>query len=97
MAGRVRWSADGSHLYVSIQVGEASAFAFGRTYVIPLRRGEILPAIPAGGFRSEADLAAISGVRVLPHGDVGPGPSADTYAFSQTTITRNLYRIPLPR
>jgi eukaryotic-like serine/threonine-protein kinase len=93
---RLRWSRDGSRLYLSVQIGEQSAFAFGRTYVIPLAKGAVLPPLPAGGYRTEAEIAAIPGVIVLPHGDVAPGPSVDTYAFSRTTITRNLYRIPLP-
>jgi eukaryotic-like serine/threonine-protein kinase len=93
---RLRWSADGSRLYLSVQVAEQSGFAFGRTYIIPLSKGAVLPRIPSGGYRTEADIAAIPGVIVLPHGDLAPGPSPDTYAFSRTTITRNLYRIPLP-
>src|SRR5207237_162870 len=31
---RLRWSADGSRLYLSVQSGEPSAFAVGRTYMI---------------------------------------------------------------
>jgi serine/threonine protein kinase len=96
LVGRLRWSPDGSRLYLSIQVGEASAFAFGRTYIIPLRRGAILPPLPPGGFRSEAEVAVLPGVQVVSHGDVAPGPAANVYAFSRTTITRNLYRVPLP-
>jgi Tol biopolymer transport system component/predicted Ser/Thr protein kinase len=96
LTGRLRWSADGSLMYLSIQVGEASAFAFGRTFVIPLARGEVFPASAPRGFQSEEQLAAAPGVRVLPYGDVGAGPSANVYAFSRTTITRNLYRVPLP-
>jgi serine/threonine protein kinase/Tol biopolymer transport system component len=93
---RLRWSRDGSRLYLSMQTGEASAFGFGRSYIIPLGPGEILPPMPADGFRSEDELAAIPGVQCLPYGDVAPGPTADVYAFSRTSITRNLYRIPLP-
>jgi len=96
MASRMRWSADGLRLYLSFQTGETSSFAFGRTYVIPLSGGAPLPQMPAGGFRTEAELAAIQGVQILPHGDVAPGPTPEVYAFSRTTITRNLYRIPVP-
>jgi hypothetical protein len=96
LPSRLRWSRDGSRLWLSIQTGEASAFGLGRSYIIPLGPGEILPPMPADGFRSEDELAAISGVQILPYGDVAPGPTADVYAFSRTSITRNLYRIPLP-
>jgi Tol biopolymer transport system component len=94
--GRIRWSADGTRVYISVQEGEASSFARGRTYVLPLPKGSVLPNLPPGGFRSEAELAAVPGVEVLPYGDVGSGPSPTAYAFSRTTATRNLYRIPLP-
>jgi hypothetical protein len=93
---RVRWSTDGKHVYISVPSGAASAFANGRTYVLPTEGAGMLPRIPAGGFRSEADLAAAPGAVVIPHGDVAPGASPALYAFSRETVTRNLYRIPLP-
>jgi serine/threonine protein kinase/Tol biopolymer transport system component len=93
---RLRWSPDGTRVYVAVQYGEASAFGNGRTYVLPLEKGAVLPPAPPDGFRSEAELAALPGVEILPHGDVAPGPSPGSYAFSRTTTTRNLYRIPLP-
>jgi hypothetical protein len=83
-------------MYLSLQVGEASAFGFGRTYVIPLAAAAMLPPAPHDGFRKEQELAAIPGVQVLPYADVGGGLTPDVYAFSRTTTTRNLYRIPLP-
>jgi serine/threonine protein kinase/Tol biopolymer transport system component len=95
-SSRLRWSPDGTRVYVSVQYGAASAFGSGRTYVIPLQKGSLLPPVPAGGFRSEADLAALPGVEILPHGDVALGPAHGVYAFSRTTTARNLYRIPLP-
>lgn len=56
----------------------------------------MLPDIPADGFKPEAEIAAIPGVEMIPFGDVVLGPSHGTYAFSRETVTRNLYRIPLP-
>ena len=93
---RLRWSLNGSRAYLSIQFGQASAFAVGRTYVLPLAPGSVLPRIPAGGFRTEAEVAAQPGVELLPYGDLAPGPTPSVYAFSRITTTRNLYRIPLP-
>jgi hypothetical protein len=92
-AGRVRWTRDG-RLALSIQFGEASAFGIGRTYVIPLSDGSMLPEIPAGGFRSEQQLAAIPGVVILEHGDIALR-SVGTYVYSREAVSRNLYRIPL--
>jgi Tol biopolymer transport system component len=94
--GRLRWSPDGSRVYIAVQYENASAFGSGRTYVFPLTRGALLPPAPPGGFKSEAELAAVPGVEILPYGDLAPGSTPGTYAFSRTTTTRNLYRIPLP-
>jgi hypothetical protein len=67
----------------------------GNTYVLPLPPGRVLPEIPAGGFRSEAEIASLPGVRVIDNLDVSPGPTPDVYAFSRETVQRNLFRIPL--
>jgi serine/threonine protein kinase/Tol biopolymer transport system component len=92
---RLRWSPDGKRVYLSLQDGQASSFGVGRTYVLPLAEGSMLPRIPPGGFRTEAEIAALPGAEVIPYGDVAPGPSPSVYAFSRITTTRNLYRIPL--
>ena len=72
------------------------AHAIGRTYVVPLRPGRILPQIPAAGFRSQEELARLPGVRIIEAADVAPGPTPEVYAYSRETVQRNLYRIPLP-
>ena len=95
MTARLRWSPDGRRAALSIAHGAAAAFGYGRTYVLPVEPGAALPAIPPGGFRNEAEIAAIPGVTVIPHGDVSLGPTPEIYAFSRVTTTRNLYRIPL--
>ena len=68
----------------------------GRTYVLPTRPGSLFPDLPAGGFRSAAELTAVPGVRVIDAADIDPGPSPDVYAYSREVVQRNLYRIPLP-
>jgi eukaryotic-like serine/threonine-protein kinase len=95
LVSRLRWSADGTRAYLSIQLGEASAFGTGRTYVLPLRAGTTLPDVPPGGFQSESEVAALPGVEMLPFGDVTLGQPG-TYLFSRETVTRNLYSVPLP-
>jgi len=55
----------------------------------------MLPDVPAGGFRSEAELAAAPGVRLIEAADVDPSATPDVYVFSRETTQRNLYRIPL--
>jgi hypothetical protein len=84
----LRWAPDGSRVYL------LKPFS-GRTYVLPVANGSMLPPIPSGGFRTEAEIAAVPGVEIIPHGDVGPGPSPDVYVYSRETVSRNIYRIPL--
>jgi hypothetical protein len=95
LSSRLRWAADGRHVYLSLQYGQASAFAVGRTYALPLAPGSVLPPMPPGGYQTEADIAAVPGVQIHPHGDFAPGSSPSNYAFSRVTTTRNLYRIPI--
>jgi len=92
----LRWQPDERFLYLSVGLGMNAARASGRTYVIPLAPGKTLPKIPQNGFRSEAQIAALPGVRVIDAADTAPGNSPETYAFSRQTVQRNLYRIPLP-
>jgi serine/threonine protein kinase len=84
---RMKWSPDGRLLFLMVTAN---------TYVLPLPPGRALPEIPAGGFRSEAEIAGLPGVRVIDSLDVAPGSTPDVYAFSRETVQRNLYRIPVP-
>jgi serine/threonine protein kinase len=93
---RLRWSSDGRFLFLSISSTAGTLFAGGRTYVVPLEPGRLLPEIPAGGFQTEEEIARLSGVQIIAAADVAPGPTASVYAFSRETTQRNLYRIPIP-
>src|SRR5262249_2496560 len=85
--------------YLAISVPEGTGTVVtglqGKSYVIPVQPGKTLPDIPAGGFNSQAQLAAIPGVKVLNSMDVAWGPDVNIYAFSRQSVQRNLYRIPL--
>jgi hypothetical protein len=89
------WSPDGRLIFISQPTGYSQSLT-GRTYVVPLPPGRMLPQIPAGGFQSEAEIAKLPGARVIDAFDVAPGPTAEVYAFSRGTVQRNLYRIPIP-
>jgi hypothetical protein len=91
----VDWSSDGRLLFILLGTS-GSGRPTGRTYILPLPSGETFPHIPDGGFRSEAEIAKLPGVRVIDAFDVAPGATPDVYAFSRQTVQRNLYRIPLP-
>lgn len=62
-------------------------------YVIPLKAGEALPAIPVGGFHSPDEVGRLPGAQ--PSEAEAFGPSAGVYAFYKTAVQRNLYRIPI--
>jgi serine/threonine protein kinase len=93
-AFRPQWSPDAKVLYYPTSSTSYSGQT-GRTYAIPLSAGRMLPVLPDGGFRSEAEILQLPGVRVIDSPDVAPGPTADIYAYSRETTQRNLYSIPL--
>jgi Tol biopolymer transport system component len=93
---RLRWSADSRFLFLSIASAAGTLFSDGRTYVIPLEPGRLLPEIPIDGFQSEDEIAQLPGVRVIEAADVAPGSTSSVYAYSRETTQRNLYRIPIP-
>jgi len=86
------WSRDQKSLYLRSILGGMSR----RTIAIPLRQGEALPKLSPLGLRSDRDLLALPGARVIEGEDVFPGPSPSIYAFTRKTTRRNLYKIPLP-
>ena len=90
-----KWSPDRTLFFLEIDSGGTQAGAAGKTYVLPIPPGKMLPDFPKGGFRSEGELAKFPGVRVIESADVAPGATNDAYAFSKGTTQRNLYRIPL--
>jgi hypothetical protein len=92
----LKWQPDKRFLYLSVANGMNTALGSGHTYVIPLSPGKLLPNIPPSGFHSEAEIAALPGIRVLEVADIAPGRSPETFAFSRQTVQRNLYRVPLP-
>jgi hypothetical protein len=75
---------------------DARSALLGGSYSVPLAAGEIFPPIPAGGFHSDEEIARLPGARRIGESGLVMGPSSEVYAFSRSTIQRNLYRIPLP-
>ena len=86
------WSGDGKHLFVQVRCGAN----LGKTYVLPLAPGHLLPESIVHGLPSEQEILKLPGARVIPESDVAPGPTADVYAFTRETVQRNLYRVPVP-
>jgi len=73
-----------------------SYYASPEAFSFPLAAREILPRIPAGGFRSSEEIARLPGGRRIEGRLITPGPSPDVYAFYRGNTHRNLYRIPVP-
>ncbi|HLJ15010.1 MAG TPA: hypothetical protein VKV15_10975 [Bryobacteraceae bacterium] len=72
------------------------ASATPEAFFVPLAPGQILPHIPAGGFRSGEEIAHLPGVRRIEGRLITLGPTPDIYAFYRGSTQRNLYRIPIP-
>jgi WD40 repeat protein len=82
------WTPDGRFVYLKFE---------SSTYAIPLRPGQTLPPIPAGGFRSKEAVAALPGARLISEQDrVFPGPNPSVYSFTKVATQRNIYRVPVP-
>ena len=83
----VSWSPDAKYLYLTFQTS---------VYAIPLHPGQMLPPIPAGGFRSKEEIAALPGARLIPEPGAFPGPNPSMYAFTKVATHHNIYRVPVP-
>jgi hypothetical protein len=86
----LRWSSSGDTLWIT-----GGAVPDGRTYIVPLPPGKILPRVPPGGLVSKEEIAGLPGARRI-DATGAPSPSRDVYAFERRTVQRNLYRIPIP-
>jgi hypothetical protein len=85
--GQVSWGPAGALL---------SYYAASEAFYFPLAPHQILPPIPAGGFRSSQEIARLPGARRIEGELITPGPSAAVYAYYRGNTQRNLYRIPVP-
>ena len=68
----VRWTLDGKYLHVGIFGAHDSSPEF-KTFIVPLRRGETFPELPASGIETEDDMAHLPGVKTF-SGWAYPGP-----------------------
>jgi Tol biopolymer transport system component len=83
----VSWSRDGKFLYLNFR--EA-------VYAIPLRPGEALPPLPASGLRTERDVLALRGARLIAQREAFVGPNPSIYTFTKVAVQHNIYRVPVP-
>lgn len=88
----VSWTRDQKSMFFKSIMGGMDH----NTFVMPLRSGEALPALPRSGFQSHRDVLAVPGAWEIAEQDVFPGSSSSVYAFTRKTTRRNLYSIPVP-
>jgi DNA-binding winged helix-turn-helix (wHTH) protein/Tol biopolymer transport system component len=89
-----RWSTDGKFLFVGVE--DPSGTSPGRSLAIPVGPGESLPDLPAGGIAPQAKASVVQDARSVGRGELVPGKDPEHYAWVNTTVHRNLYRISLP-
>jgi eukaryotic-like serine/threonine-protein kinase len=89
-----RWSTDGKILFVPVE--EPSRTSPGRSLAIPVGPGENLPDLPAGGIAPLAEPSLVRGAQSVGRGELVPGKDLGQYAWVNTMVHRNLYRISLP-
>jgi hypothetical protein len=88
------WSTDGKFLFVSVVY--SSRTGMGRSLAIPVGPGESLPALPAEGIAPLTEPSVVPGSELVARGGLVPGKDPEHYAWVNTTVHRNLYRISLP-
>jgi DNA-binding winged helix-turn-helix (wHTH) protein/Tol biopolymer transport system component len=86
-----KWSSNGKFLFIPFEA--ASRTTTGRSLAIPIGPEESLSNFPPGGIRPSADTSVIPGSRVVNRAFFVPGKDASHYAYVETTVHRNLYRI----
>ncbi len=88
------WSSSGKFLFIPVEA--SSLTTPGRSLVIPVGPGEDLPQFPPGGIQQAALPSVVPGAESLNRADLIPGKDLSHYAYVNTTVHRNLYRISLP-
>jgi DNA-binding winged helix-turn-helix (wHTH) protein/Tol biopolymer transport system component len=88
------WSSNGSFLVVPVEA--ATRTSPGRSLAIPVGPGESLSQLPPDGIRPNANANRIPGAQSVARADLVPGRDPSHYAYVNTTVHKNLYRIILP-
>jgi DNA-binding winged helix-turn-helix (wHTH) protein/Tol biopolymer transport system component len=88
------WSSNGKFLFVPVEA--ASRTSPGRSLAIPVGRGESLPEFPADGISPQAEASVMPGAQSVNRANLVPGKDPFHFAYVNTTVHRNLYRISLP-
>jgi DNA-binding winged helix-turn-helix (wHTH) protein/Tol biopolymer transport system component len=89
------WSTNGRFLFIPVE--SSTRTNPGRSLAIPIGPDERLPDdFPNGGIAPGAEPAVVKGSQSVPRDYLVPGQDPGHYAYVNTTVHRNLYRISLP-
>jgi serine/threonine protein kinase/WD40 repeat protein len=89
----ISWSIDGKQVFVSLAFfGERT----NRSVALPYRSDASLDILWSKGLKTEQDIAANPGAKVMIEADAFPTLNNSSYLFWKKTTLSNLYRIPLP-
>jgi DNA-binding winged helix-turn-helix (wHTH) protein/Tol biopolymer transport system component len=88
------WSPNGKFLFIDVEA--ASRTSPGRSLAIPVGSGETLPELPPGGIPPLADPSIVPGAQSVGRARLVPGIDPSHFAYVNTTVHRNLYRISIP-
>jgi len=89
-----KWSTNGKWLFIPVE--QATRTSPGRSLAIPVGPGEALPSFPPAGIPQQADASVMPGAKSIERADIVPGVDLEHYAYVNTTVHSNLYRISLP-
>jgi Tol biopolymer transport system component len=98
----VKWSPDGTRLYIEPLAGGKDS---GTAVALSVRKDEPIPELPPEGVRLAADLTWLGGStridlsrysKSLFGSDIAPGSDPETFAYAKSESHRNLFRIQLP-
>jgi len=88
------WSSTGRFLFIPVE--EPSLTGPGRSLAIPVGPGEVLPELPPEGVSPATPSSVVPGAQSIARGELVPGRDPAHFAYVNTTVHRNLFRISLP-
>jgi DNA-binding winged helix-turn-helix (wHTH) protein/Tol biopolymer transport system component len=86
------WAPNGKFIYLFVQ--QPSRTDAGKTWVLPLKAGELLPK-PLSGIQDLNNPTLFPGAHVIDAYAIFPSQDPSVYAYVKNTMHRNLFRIPL--
>jgi len=89
----VDWMPNGRSLVIRLPPSDRAAQ--GRTFMVTLESGSMLPPWPAQGIRSRDDMNHLRIAREV-EGWIYPSDTGSTWVFARSTTQRNIHRVKLP-